>query len=81
MRDAGHLAFNELAKERELLLIGHDVWGTTNLSLCDEHFQMGHDLVFQLLVLPDRNESDHTRKGDEMAKEGGCGQEGGDELF
>jgi len=61
VRDAGHLAFNELSKEWELLFIGHDVWGATNLPLCDEHFQMGHDLVFQLLVLPDRNESDHTQ--------------------
>ena len=81
MRDAGHLAFNELAKERELLLIGHDVWGAANLSLCDEHFQMGHDLVFQLLVLVDRNESDQAHKGDERAKEGGCGGEGGGEFF
>ena len=43
------LTFDELSEERELLVIGHDVWGTANLSLCDEHFQMGHDFVFQLL--------------------------------
>jgi hypothetical protein len=44
------LAFDELAEEGELLVIGHDVWGTANLSFGDEHFQMSHDFVFQLLV-------------------------------
>jgi len=50
VRSASPLAFDELAKEGEFLVIGHDVWGTANLSLCDEHLQMGHDLVFKLLL-------------------------------
>jgi hypothetical protein len=48
--DANPLAFDELAEEGELLFIGHEVWGAANLSLGDEHFQMSHDLVFELLV-------------------------------
>jgi len=67
VRDVGHLAFDELAKEWELLVIGHDIWRAPNLSLCDEHLQMGHDLVFQLLGRPDRNESgSHTKGGGEF---------------
>ena len=49
MRDASPLTLDELSKEGELLVVGHDVGGTTNLALCDEHFQMGHDFVFELL--------------------------------
>ena len=60
MRDVSRLPLNELAKKRELLLVGHDIWGAANLSLCDEHFQMGHDLVFELLAWPDMGESDHA---------------------
>ena len=50
MRGPSPLTFDELAEEGEFLVIGHDIWGTANLSLCDEHFQMGHDFVFELLL-------------------------------
>lgn len=44
------MTFDELAEEGELLVMGHDVWGTANFTLCDEHFQMDHDFVFELLL-------------------------------
>ena len=71
MRDVSRLPFNELAKEGELLVVGHDIWGATNLALCDEHFQMSHDLVFELLEWPDTNKSDQA-DGGERAKEEDC---------
>ena len=52
MRDVSSLTFDELAEEREVLVIGHDVRGTANLPLCDEHLQMSHDFVFELLIWP-----------------------------
>lgn len=55
VRDVSGLAFDELAEEGEILVIGHDVRGATDFTLCDEHFQVGHDLVFQLLVWPSGN--------------------------
>ena len=50
MRDVSGLAFDELSEEGEILVIWHDVRRAANLALCDEHFQMSHDLVFELLV-------------------------------
>lgn len=73
MRDVSRLTFNELAEEGELLVIGHDVRRATNLSLCDEHFQMGHDLVFELLMWPDVSEI----KREMRMKEGKGGRGGG----
>lgn len=61
VRDASSLTFDELAEEGEVLFIGHDVGGTANLPLCDEHLQMGHDFVFELLIWPKMNESDQNR--------------------
>jgi hypothetical protein len=40
------------------LVIGHDVRGTANLPFGDEHLQMGHDFVFELLIWA---ESDQNR--------------------
>ena len=50
VRDVSSLAFNELAEEGKFLVIGHDVRGTANFPLGDEHLQMGHDFVFELLI-------------------------------
>jgi hypothetical protein len=55
--DVSSLTFDELAEEGEILFFGHDVRGTANLPLCDEHLQMGHNFVFELLM----NESDQNR--------------------
>jgi len=50
VRDVTGLSFDELAEKRELLVVGHGIRRAANLALCDEHFQMSHDLVFELLV-------------------------------
>ena len=65
VRDVSSLTFDELAEEGEVLVIGHDVRGTANLPLCDEHLQMGHDFVFELLILQKMKESDQNRWGNE----------------
>lgn len=67
MRDVSRLPLNELAKEGELLVVRHDIWGATNLALCDEHFQVSHDLVFELLERAKMGESDHA-DGSERGK-------------
>ena len=73
MRDVSRLTFDELAEEGELLVIRHDVRGTANLPLCDEHFQMGHHLVFQLLEGPNGSGSDRKRVwAMNGGKEGDC---------
>lgn len=56
--DVSSLTFDELAEEREFLVIGHDVRGTTNLPFGDEHLQMGHDFVFELLIRPSQIKTD-----------------------
>ena len=61
MGDVSGLAFDELSEEGEILVVCHDVRGAANLPLCDEHLQMGHDLVFELLVWPNGGESDQNR--------------------
>ena len=47
--DACCLAFDELAEEGELYVIGHDVWGTLDVSALHEELEVGHDLVLELL--------------------------------
>ena len=47
--DAGRLSLNELAQERELQVIRHNVRRSLNFAFLHEQFEMGHDFVLQLL--------------------------------
>ena len=64
VRDVSGLPFDELAEEGEILVIGHDVRGTADFALGDEHFQMGHDLVFELLAERERVRSNRWSKNE-----------------
>ena len=43
------LALDEATHERELEMIGHDIWWTRYLPLLEEQLEMGHRLVLELL--------------------------------
>jgi hypothetical protein len=49
VRHARGLALDELSKEAEFDVVGHDVGGTLDVSTLHEELEVGHDLVLELL--------------------------------